>query len=123
MLEIIPCPSCQRRLRLPSDALGQLVKCPACEREFIAPAGFVKSEATPDGPSQAGIHEYAVQDAYDPPPRDEPSERPRRRREVDLRKSSSGQWKFVAAGAAVLIVAAIIIFWPRSGHGPFQKKV
>ena len=36
MADIIDCPSCGRRLKLPGDLLGQEVRCPACDRLFKA---------------------------------------------------------------------------------------
>jgi uncharacterized paraquat-inducible protein A len=36
MADIIDCPSCGRRLKLPGDLLGQDVRCPACDKMFTA---------------------------------------------------------------------------------------
>jgi len=36
MQNTIPCPSCQRELRVPDQLLGKLVKCPACSTTFTA---------------------------------------------------------------------------------------
>jgi LSD1 subclass zinc finger protein len=38
MSEVIVCPACQRKLRLPEGALGRPVKCPTCARTFTASA-------------------------------------------------------------------------------------
>ena len=36
MPEIIACPECARKLRVPEDLLGKLVKCPTCSLTFTA---------------------------------------------------------------------------------------
>ncbi len=36
-VEIIYCPACQHKLRIPGDLMGQPVQCPSCQTEFIAP--------------------------------------------------------------------------------------
>ena len=38
MPEIIPCPKCSRRLRLPEQHVGAMVRCPACGTDFQAAA-------------------------------------------------------------------------------------
>jgi hypothetical protein len=35
MPEVVTCPSCERKLRLPDDLLGQEVKCPTCGTTFL----------------------------------------------------------------------------------------
>jgi LSD1 subclass zinc finger protein len=37
-MAIIQCGSCQRRLRLPDEAIGKKVRCPACQAVFVATA-------------------------------------------------------------------------------------
>jgi hypothetical protein len=36
MINTVPCPSCNRELRVPDQLLGKLVKCPACSTTFAA---------------------------------------------------------------------------------------
>jgi hypothetical protein len=36
MAEIVNCPQCSRKLRVPEDLVGQKVKCPTCGEMFIA---------------------------------------------------------------------------------------
>jgi hypothetical protein len=60
MSEVITCPSCQRKLRLPEGVLGQLVKCPGCAQTFTAAAGSdgersAPRSARPDPPSVAPV--------------------------------------------------------------------
>jgi len=63
MPEIVNCPACDRKLRVPDDLIGQLVKCPTCGTTFTA--------AVADTPPAPGP----------PPP---PSELERRAAEVPL---------------------------------------
>src|SRR4051794_3338553 len=39
MPEIISCPDCDRKLRVPEDLLGKKVKCPGCGITFTATSG------------------------------------------------------------------------------------
>src|SRR5438874_11415834 len=39
MPEIINCPQCERKLRVPDDLLDRPVKCPTCGHLFTAPPG------------------------------------------------------------------------------------
>lgn len=45
MPEIVNCPQCERKLRVPDELMGQAVKCPTCNRTFTA------SPAAPAPPS------------------------------------------------------------------------
>jgi hypothetical protein len=52
----IPCPSCQRILRVPENLLGQAAKCPSCSQTFTVPESGEeeaprRSAPTPEGPS------------------------------------------------------------------------
>jgi predicted Zn finger-like uncharacterized protein len=51
MPEIINCPQCERKLRVPDDLLGQQVKCPTCSTTFTATAA--PSEAPAPAPQAA----------------------------------------------------------------------
>jgi predicted Zn finger-like uncharacterized protein len=64
MAEVVNCPNCQRKLRVPEELLGKKVKCPTCSETFTATAAAGGGEAPP------------------PPPPDEPP--PRRPREDDI---------------------------------------
>jgi predicted Zn finger-like uncharacterized protein len=61
MAEIVNCPQCERKLRVPEELLGKKVKCPTCQSTFTASAA---------GSEPAGV-------AAPPPPREEPAPRPR----------------------------------------------
>jgi hypothetical protein len=42
------CPSCQRRLELPSESIGRMARCPACQHVFtVASAGPSETAASP----------------------------------------------------------------------------
>jgi hypothetical protein len=45
MPEVVTCPSCDRKLRLPDDLLGQEVKCPTCGTTFLGEVGPPKPKA------------------------------------------------------------------------------
>lgn len=47
MPEILNCPQCERKLRVPDDLLGHAVKCPTCGVVFTAPATATESAAIP----------------------------------------------------------------------------
>jgi predicted Zn finger-like uncharacterized protein len=61
MPEIVNCPQCERKLRVPDNLLGQLVKCPTCSTTFTASAA--PAEAAPLVPESA-----APAPAPPPPP-------------------------------------------------------
>jgi len=45
MPEVLTCPSCQRKLQVPEDLLGQDVQCPTCGATFLARVGAAASTA------------------------------------------------------------------------------
>ncbi len=82
MPEIISCPKCERKLRVPEDLLGKKVKCPTCATTFTAEAA---AAAPPPAPPEA--QEEQVQER---PQRRRPAEeeheveeRPQRRRAAE----------------------------------------
>jgi NADH:ubiquinone oxidoreductase subunit 5 (subunit L)/multisubunit Na+/H+ antiporter MnhA subunit len=65
--ELIYCPACNHRLRLPADLLGQSVECPQCHAHFAAPGGSSAPVVRPapqvapaSGPSYADDSEARV---------------------------------------------------------------
>jgi predicted Zn finger-like uncharacterized protein len=64
MANIIDCPSCQRRLRVPDELLGTNVKCPSCGTMFTTAA------SQPAPPPPAAPQSYA-----EAPPKAPPRER------------------------------------------------
>jgi predicted Zn finger-like uncharacterized protein len=72
MPEIIGCPECSRKLRVPDDLLGKRVKCPTCGLTFTAEL---------PGPPPAPPRPYEAE--APPPPPKEPAPPVRRRRPLD----------------------------------------
>jgi hypothetical protein len=60
MPEIITCPDCQRKLRVPDDLLGKKVKCPGCSVMFTA--GGAPSKVSRPAPPPAEPVEEPVED-------------------------------------------------------------
>jgi predicted Zn finger-like uncharacterized protein len=71
MPEIINCPQCERKLRVPDNLLGQAVKCPTCSMTFTASAALSElppmagPEAAAPPPSAPQPEPYPLQ--YDVP--------------------------------------------------------
>jgi hypothetical protein len=95
MPEIIACPDCDKKLRVPDGLLGKKVRCPGCGGMFLATAGGVTGPVTDEPPSpqarrparpsrSEAIEEKPRAPARRPsaPPRDDEDEddRPRSRR-------------------------------------------
>jgi hypothetical protein len=68
MPELVSCPGCERKLRLPDDLLGKEVKCPTCGTQFLAKVGEAapSSEGEPSPPSPVMSMELPPRE--DPPP-------------------------------------------------------
>jgi hypothetical protein len=54
MSEVIDCPSCRRRLRLPEALFGRLVQCPTCSETFTAPEPDGERPALPASEEEPG---------------------------------------------------------------------
>jgi predicted Zn finger-like uncharacterized protein len=89
MPEIISCPECERKLRVPDHLLGKKVKCPGCGTMFTGRAAGEGEDVTPKTkPRAAAPREERVEEkpraarrSVVPPPEEEYEEdRPRRRR-------------------------------------------
>jgi hypothetical protein len=48
MPEILDCPQCERKLRVPDELLGCAVTCPTCGVTFTAPAAAASGPVVPD---------------------------------------------------------------------------
>jgi ribosomal protein L37AE/L43A len=82
--QLIVCPDCARKLRVPDELAEQLVKCPSCGRTFTAggAANVPPLPAEPAPPARGDAvkrEKKEVSDADSHQPRDEDDERPRRR--------------------------------------------
>ncbi len=79
--ELVSCPECQRKLRVPNDLIGKLVKCPTCGHTFTAdpvnqappPEPVAKAESRPARTSKVSRDEKDEDE-------DEDEDRSRRRR-------------------------------------------
>jgi predicted Zn finger-like uncharacterized protein len=68
MQNTIPCPNCQRELRVPDQLIGKLVKCPACSTTFTA------SLSEPSPPVEAETEQQTYRPQQEPPLEDVPEE-------------------------------------------------
>ena len=113
MPEIVSCPDCGRKLRVPDDLLGRNVKCPGCGKKFLADAGG------PDDRRSAVAPRY---DEVPPLPDYDDRPTPRRRRDYedegdydyperrrDVVEPSRGEirqgWERVRMGINLVIIA------------------
>ncbi len=77
MPEVISCPDCERKLRVPDTMLGKKVKCPGCQTIFVANPAEEEEEPTP--PRKSATRSSAVEPtprrkAPAPPPDDDEDE-------------------------------------------------
>jgi hypothetical protein len=106
MPEIIACPDCGRKLRVPDDLLGRKVKCPGCGVNFTA--SVVGGGAPPPIPQSVAAAPRSAgrrDDRYD--------DRPRRRDDEDQYEDDRGDsvrsprqaWKKVRFGLTFVIIS------------------
>ena len=112
---LIYCPSCQRQLRIPDDAVGRQVKCPSCQKVFTAGTATTGEEiqappaplpTSPAPPAGAFAEERQIRRDYDI-----------ERDDIDLRDDrlarrlagGAAVWFFVAALATLLVAATKMI--------------
>jgi predicted Zn finger-like uncharacterized protein len=57
MPEVVNCPQCERKLRVPEELLGKKVKCPTCGNTFTAEAGPAGADAAPPPPPPPAAEE------------------------------------------------------------------
>jgi predicted Zn finger-like uncharacterized protein len=53
MSDVVNCPQCERKLRVPEELLGKKVKCPTCGNTFTAEAGPAGAPPSPPPPPPA----------------------------------------------------------------------
>jgi predicted Zn finger-like uncharacterized protein len=97
MSEVVNCPKCERKLRVPEELLGKKVKCPTCSETFTAAAAAGGGEAPlapVDEPAPRRPRDEDIQEE------DRPSRRPPRRDddrgyadEPPRRRRSSGDYQ------------------------------
>ena len=86
MPEVVNCPQCDRKLRVPEELLGKKVKCPTCGNTFTATAGAaVAGESAPapppPPPPQEAPRPAGPKGDFDFQEEERPSRRPQERRE------------------------------------------
>lgn len=124
------CPSCQRQLRVPDQAVGKTVRCPACQTAFAV------GSAANDAQIQAPVAPLPTARAPAPDELDEPS-RPRRIRweeddddlvlrgggeDVQRLANSAALWLFITAAVTLLVAVVNILVTLAVGalqDGPF----
>jgi predicted Zn finger-like uncharacterized protein len=80
--ELVSCPDCQRKLRVPDELVGKLVKCPTCGQTFTAdPATQAPPPDPPSNRTDKVTRTSKV--ARDREEDDEDDDRPRRRSRSD----------------------------------------
>ncbi len=82
--ELVSCPECERKLRVPPELIGKLVKCPTCSKTFTAD---LAQHAAPPDPEPAPVaveRPLRTSKVNDEEEEDEESERPRRRSRRDV---------------------------------------
>jgi predicted Zn finger-like uncharacterized protein len=137
MAEVIQCPSCHKKLRVPENLLGKNVKCPACSTMFVAEAGEedlpiapVIEERPPSSPQRRRPpveEEYEEdrprrrkpeapppeEDDYDEEPEDEfEEEEPRPRRRRRRRRGAPHR------GSTILVLGILSFFCLTPIFGP-----
>ena len=86
MPEVVNCPQCDRKLRVPEELLGKKVKCPTCGNTFTATAAAAAgAEAAPapppPPPPQEAPRSAGPKGDFDFQEEERPSRRPQARRE------------------------------------------
>jgi len=112
MAEILTCPSCNRKLQVPDNLVGQDVQCPTCSATFLAQAaGSVPPPAPPPPPPLVPLDEAPRSrrrdwgdDDYD---EDGGRSRVRRRRRSDLEPHRGAL--IMVLGILSLFVASFIL--------------
>jgi hypothetical protein len=99
--ELIFCPSCNHKLRVPSDLMGQRVQCPKCGTEFTAPPPRARADddwnaaAPPPPPDDAYAPRPRREDDWDEPPRRTPQR--------------AGRGVVIAPGVAVIVMGVFAL--------------
>jgi predicted Zn finger-like uncharacterized protein len=128
---LIFCPSCQRQLRIPDDAVGKQVKCPSCQKVFT-PSSAATGEEIQAPPAPLPSAPTQIDDAYEddrlprrPYERDEDDDEPIHagdHDEAQRRAGAAARWFYIAvAGTLLLFVAGIILAFTAGqvAHLPF----
>jgi hypothetical protein len=130
MPEVVNCPHCGKKLRVPDTLLGKRVKCVSCGEAFVAETGAAEEPDDAPPRSKAGTRrrDEDEEQVQERPGRgrardeeEEAEERPRRRRPLDeddeeeeerprrrKRRQNAATGAFVKAPAIALLVVGIL---------------
>jgi predicted Zn finger-like uncharacterized protein len=111
MPDIITCPKCERKLRVPDELLGQDVKCPTCSATFTASGASAGPPPPPPPPREPEPEPHRVsprrssrRDDYDDDRDYYDDDRPRRR------GMGSGRYLQPHRGTTVLVLGILSLF-------------
>jgi predicted Zn finger-like uncharacterized protein len=115
MPEIVQCPECQRKLKVPDNLLGKKVKCPTCGATFTAASEAAPEPAPAPAPARRPRREEAYEEEPAPPAREREDyeedegdleDRPRRRRR---RRRPIGDYEAPHRGGTILTLGILSI--------------
>src|SRR5438094_7863633 len=121
MPEVLTCPSCQRKLQVPEDLLGQDVQCPTCGATFLANLAGTRATSTAGSSAGSRNHEAPSQsraleksrrrdpdeDDYDDYDRGGRKSKIRRRRRTDYEPHRGGM--LMAMGIISIFMMQLIL--------------
>lgn len=109
MPEIITCPKCDRKLRVPDDLLGQAVKCPTCAATFTA-AGAAAEPPPPPKPRADSVRRRP--DTYDVETDDDRDDRRDDRDDYNDRPSRRRRRRYLEPhrGTTILVLGIVSFF-------------
>jgi hypothetical protein len=121
MNRTIPCPDCQRPLRVPENLLGQAVQCPSCSHTFVAPESVEETPHPPSvlplehpydepRPSKRPEHEDARDEDYVRPPHRR--EKPGKVQAIAVMILVGGIYAVVWSVGSTLLSGFVCCFWP-----------
>jgi predicted Zn finger-like uncharacterized protein len=125
MPEIVNCPQCERKLRVPEELLGKKVKCPTCENTFsasiassAAPTPPRREEPAPRPRSPEEDFQFEERPSRRPPRRDEDDDdqddRPSRRRRPRGSYAPHRGTLILVFGILAIVGVLTIVFGPMS---------
>jgi hypothetical protein len=112
MAYLIPCPKCQRQLRIQESYAGTNIACPACDTVFLAPPPPIEAAFPAAEPVESGAGEgYWI----DPPHKSPPLDMPELRRRPSRKRQRARQ--SLLPPAIIMIVAGSLGFLVHAADG------
>lgn len=115
MPDIIQCPHCERKLKVPETLRNQAVKCPTCGETFTASASAETSPPPPVPPRPAPAPAPSWENAGSPPPaRADASVRPRNSGSPDVENRAARANLAPHRGTLILVlgILGLVAFGP-----------